>query len=83
MHGMGEPYRSMQLASFATCSKGWAAESGLRAGFVELVGLNGKVAAAFERVRSLLQCPGVLGQCAVHCLVRVLLQFISTEYIPN
>ncbi|CAH2039104.1 unnamed protein product, partial [Iphiclides podalirius] len=70
MYAMGEPYRSMELASFATCSKGWAAESGLRAGFLEMVGVQGGVAAVFERTRSLLQCPGVLGQCALHCLVQ-------------
>ncbi|CAH2039109.1 unnamed protein product, partial [Iphiclides podalirius] len=70
MHEMGEPYSRMELASFVTCSKGWAAECGLRAGFLELVRLQGQVAAAFGRTRALRQCPGVLGQCALHCIVR-------------
>lgn len=69
IHEMGEPYSRMELASFVTCSKGWAAECGLRAGFLELVGLQREVAAAFARTRALRQCPGVLGQCALHCIV--------------
>ncbi|XP_075978821.1 alanine aminotransferase 1-like [Anticarsia gemmatalis] len=70
MHEMGAPYSSMELASFMSCSKGWAAESGLRSGFVELVRLEPKVAAAFSTARGVMQCPSVLGQCIMDCVVK-------------
>ncbi|XP_068618310.1 alanine aminotransferase 1-like [Battus philenor] len=70
MHEMGPPYSQMELASFMTLSKGWAAECGLRAGLVELVRLQAGVAAAFRSARAVMQCPTVLGQCALHCVVR-------------
>nr|XP_026487252.1 alanine aminotransferase 1-like isoform X1 [Vanessa tameamea] len=70
MHEMGAPYSGMELASFSTSSKGWAAECGLRAGFVELPRLDPRVRAAFEATRGLQQCPSVLGQCALDCIMR-------------
>ncbi|XP_046969031.1 alanine aminotransferase 2-like isoform X2 [Vanessa cardui] len=70
MHEMGAPYSSMELASFSTSSKGWAAECGLRAGYVELPRLAPRVRAAFEASRALQQCPSVLGQCALDCIMR-------------
>ncbi|CAG4946232.1 unnamed protein product [Parnassius apollo] len=70
MHEMGPPYSGMELASFVTCSKGWAAECGLRAGWAELVRLQRDVAAAFRTARAVMQCPTVLGQCAVDCTVK-------------
>lgn len=70
MHEMGAPYAGMELASFVTCSKGWAAECGLRAGFVELLRLAPRVLAAFRAARAVMQCPSVLGQCVLDCVVR-------------
>ncbi|KAF9413619.1 hypothetical protein HW555_008197 [Spodoptera exigua] len=70
MHEMGAPYSSMELASFLTCSKGWAAECGLRAGYVELVRLQPRVAAAFSTARAVMQCPSVLGQCILDCVMK-------------
>lgn len=69
MYEMGAPYSSMEMASISSCSKGWATESGLRCGFMELVGLAPEVIAAFQNVRNILQCPSVLGQCALYCVV--------------
>ncbi|CAG9794119.1 unnamed protein product [Diatraea saccharalis] len=62
MHEMGMPYSGMELASFLTCSKGWAAECGLRSGYVELLRLQPAVRKAFDAARGVMQCPTVLGQ---------------------
>lgn len=69
MAEMGLPYSAMELASFVTLSKGWAAECGLRAGFAELVRLDPAVECAFRAARAVMQCPTVLGQCALLCVV--------------
>ncbi|XP_059057985.1 alanine aminotransferase 2-like [Achroia grisella] len=69
MFEMGAPYSQMELASFATCSKGWAAECGLRAAFVELVGLRPEALAALRASRAVMQCPTVLGQCVLDCVM--------------
>lgn len=66
---MGTPYSGMELASFVTASKGWAAECGLRAGYVELTRLAPCVRAAFSTARAVMQCPTVLGQCILDCVV--------------
>ncbi|XP_047027242.1 alanine aminotransferase 1-like isoform X1 [Helicoverpa zea] len=68
MHEMGAPYSSMELASFVTCSKGWAAECGQRAGFVEL--RAAAAAPAFRVARAVMQCPNVLGQCILDCVMQ-------------
>ncbi|KOB67143.1 putative Alanine aminotransferase [Operophtera brumata] len=68
MAEMGHPYSKMELASFVTLSKGWSAECGLRSGYVELVRLNPDVEQAFRTTRAVMQCPTVLGQCALHCV---------------
>ncbi|KAL0871554.1 hypothetical protein ABMA27_004089 [Loxostege sticticalis] len=70
MHEMGAPYSSMELASFLTCSKGWAAECGLRSGYVELLRLQPRVKAAFVAGRGVMQCPTVLGQCVLDCVMK-------------
>ncbi|XP_045767107.1 alanine aminotransferase 1-like [Maniola jurtina] len=70
MHEMGAPYSSMELASFVTCSKGWAAECGLRAGFVEAARLQRGVRAALTAARAVAQCPSVLGQCVLDCVMK-------------
>lgn len=69
---MGAPYSSMELASFLTCSKGWAAECGLRSGYVELLRLQPRVKAAFVAARGVMQCPTVLGQCVLDCVVSMM-----------
>ncbi|XP_045495845.1 alanine aminotransferase 1-like [Colias croceus] len=70
MHQMGSPYSNMELASFVTSSKGWAAECGLRAGFVELLRVAAPVLSAFRAARAVMQCPNVLGQCVLDCVMR-------------
>lgn len=74
---MGAPYSGMELASFLTCSKGWAAECGLRSGYVELVNLQPRVRHAFNTARAVMQCPTVLGQCVLDCVVSKTLKFIK------
>lgn len=69
MFEMGPPYSQMELASFVTCSKGWAVESGMRAAYVELLRLQPAVDTALRAARTILQCPSVLGQCVLHCVV--------------
>lgn len=61
----------MELASFGTSSKGWAAECGARAGWLELVRAQPCVRRAFAAARSYVHCPSVLGQCALDCIVRL------------
>ncbi|KAL4704119.1 hypothetical protein ACJJTC_001046 [Scirpophaga incertulas] len=68
-HELGAPYCDMELSSFVTASKGWAAECGARAAFVELR-LPRAARAALLRVRALQQCPAVPGQAVLHCVVR-------------
>ncbi|KAG6454716.1 hypothetical protein O3G_MSEX008826 [Manduca sexta] len=70
MHEMGPPYSNMELASFVTCSKGWAAECGLRSGYVELVNLQPEVQRAYNTARAVMQCPTVLGQCILDCVMK-------------
>lgn len=50
-----------------TLSKGWAAECGLRAAYIELCGLPPKVHLTFLASRALMQCAPVLSQCALQC----------------
>ncbi|KAJ0178032.1 hypothetical protein K1T71_005855 [Dendrolimus kikuchii] len=70
MHEMGPPYCGMELASFSACSKGWAAECGMRSGYVELVRLHPRVQQAFNTARAVMQCPTVLGQCILDCVMK-------------
>ncbi|XP_041986409.1 alanine aminotransferase 1-like [Aricia agestis] len=70
MHEMGAPYSAMELASFVTSSKGWAAECGARAAFVELCRVAPRVLVAFNAARAVAQCPSVLGQCVIDCVVK-------------
>ncbi|XP_014371068.2 alanine aminotransferase 1 [Papilio machaon] len=70
MYEMGAPYCDMELGSVLTCSKGWAAECGLRAGLLELVRVHPGVVAAFCTARALMQCPTVLGQAALLCVMK-------------
>lgn len=70
MFEMGAPYSRMELASFLTASKGWAAECGLRSGYVELLHLQPSVQKTFNIMRSVMQCPSVLGQCILDCVMK-------------
>ncbi|XP_047993398.1 alanine aminotransferase 2-like [Leguminivora glycinivorella] len=69
MHEMGAPYSSMELASFITASKGWAAECGTRAGLAEIPRLSETARKAFEASRAVAQCPNLLGQVALDCVM--------------
>lgn len=81
MHEMGEPYSKMELSSFVTCSKGWAAECGFRSGYVELVRLDPHVQQGFSTSRGVMQCPNVLGQCLMDCVVSYCFVISNETYI--
>ncbi|KAJ2943490.1 hypothetical protein O0L34_g16597 [Tuta absoluta] len=62
---MGEPYSRLEMASFMTASKGWAAECGLRGALMELQGVQPAVRTALLKSRGVMQCPNILGQIAL------------------
>lgn len=68
---MGPPYDTLELASFVTASKGWAAECGARAALVEIPRLEPLARASFEAGRARAHCPSVLGQCVLDCIVSI------------
>ncbi|XP_073946732.1 alanine aminotransferase 2-like [Choristoneura fumiferana] len=70
IHSMGPPYDTLELASFMTASKGWAAECGARAALVDIPRLAPQARAAFEDARARAHCPSLLGQCALDCIVK-------------
>lgn len=66
---MGEPYASMELASFMSCSKGYMGECGIRGGYVELINLDPAVRAMFQKSLSAQLCPTTVGQAAIDAVV--------------
>nr|BBA45755.1 alanine aminotransferase [Pachyrhynchus infernalis] len=67
---MGEPYCSMELASFMSCSKGFMGECGLRGGYVEVINMGPQVKAMFLKSISAMVCPTVIGQACLDTIVR-------------
>ncbi|KAI5632404.1 aminotransferase class I and II domain-containing protein [Phthorimaea operculella] len=67
---MGDPYSRLEMASFMTASKGWAAECGLRGAFMELQGIQPAARTALLKSRGVMQCPNILGQIALDCILR-------------
>ena len=59
---MGEPYNSMELASFMSCSKGYMGECGIRGGYAELCNIDPAVSAMLNKSISAKLCPTVVGQ---------------------
>lgn len=66
---MGEPFSSMELASFMSVSKGYMGECGLRGGYAEVLNMCPQVRAMYLKAISAMLCPTVLGQTAVACVV--------------
>ena len=60
MFEMGEPYKSMELASFMSCSKGYMGECGIRGGYAEVVNLDPDVKAMLLKSISAKLCPTVM-----------------------
>jgi len=66
---MGEPYSSMELASFHSCSKGYMGECGMRGGYVELLNVDPDVYVMFKKMISAKLCSTVVGQAVLDCVV--------------
>ncbi|ENN78579.1 alanine aminotransferase 1 [Dendroctonus ponderosae] len=66
---MGEPYSSMELASFMSCSKGYMGECGLRGGYAEVINMCPQVKAMYLKAISAMLCPTVLGQVTLDAIV--------------
>jgi alanine transaminase len=59
---LGEPYRSMEIASFYSTSKGYMGECGARGGFMEVINMDEFVKAQLSKLVSVRLCSAALGQ---------------------
>ncbi|XP_017052164.1 alanine aminotransferase 1 isoform X1 [Drosophila ficusphila] len=66
---MGEPYRSLELVSFLSTSKGYLGECGIRGGYMEVLNLDPKVKAMLTKSITAALCSTTAGQVAVSALV--------------
>ena len=71
VHEMGEPYSSMELASFMSCSKGYMGECGIRGGYAEICNIDPAVNAMLNKSISAKLCPTVVGQVNTACMLRL------------
>ena len=71
VHEMGEPYSSMELASFMSCSKGYMGECGIRGGYAEICNIDPAVNAMLNKSISAKLCPTVVGQVNTACMLKV------------
>lgn len=62
---MGQPYCSMELASFMSASKGYMGECGYRGGFAEVVNMDPEVQEQLIKSISAKLCPPVSGQAVM------------------
>lgn len=69
MQEMGEPYASMELASFLSCSKGYMGECGIRGGYAEVINMDPGVKAMLLKSISAKLCPTVIGQACMDVVV--------------
>merc|ERR1739844_29745 len=69
MNEMGDPYKSMELASFMSCSKGYMGECGIRGGYAEVVNMDPGVRAMLQKSISAKLCPTVIGQACMDVVV--------------
>ncbi|XP_076180880.1 alanine aminotransferase 1 [Ptiloglossa arizonensis] len=69
MTEMGEPYSTMELASFMSVSKGYMGECGIRGGYAEIINMDPKVMAILLKSISAMLCPTVLGQIVMDVVV--------------
>ncbi|KAH8292731.1 hypothetical protein KR018_009374, partial [Drosophila ironensis] len=66
---MGEPYRSQEMVSFLSTSKGYLGECGIRGGYMEVLNLDPKVKAMLTKSITAALCSTTAGQVAVSALV--------------
>ena len=71
VHEMGEPYSSMELASFMSCSKGYMGECGIRGGYAEICNIDPAVNAMLNKSISAKLCPTVVGQVNTACMLKL------------
>lgn len=69
MSEMGDPYKSMELASFMSCSKGYMGECGIRGGYAEVINMDPDVKAMLLKSISAKLCPTVIGQACMDVVV--------------
>ncbi|PVD24852.1 hypothetical protein C0Q70_15338 [Pomacea canaliculata] len=69
MKEMGEPYSSMELASFMSASKGFMGECGYRGGYAEVINLDPQVKLQYMKSISAKLCPPVSGQAVMDVIV--------------
>ena len=62
-------YKTVELASLHSISKGMVGECGHRGGYFELVGFDEEVQAQIYKFISIMLCPPVTGQCLVEMMV--------------
>lgn len=62
---MGEPYKSMELASFMSVSKGYHGECGIRGGYAEILNMCPDVKAMLLKAISAQLCSSTIGQVRV------------------
>lgn len=62
-------YRTMELASFMSASKGYMGECGFRGGYAEIVNLHPDVTAILLKSISAKLCPPILGQVVIDTIV--------------
>lgn len=66
---MGEPFKSMELASFMSVSKGYMGECGIRGGYAEILNMCPDVKAMLLKAISAQLCSSTIGQAAIDCVV--------------
>jgi len=69
MMEMGEPYNTLECASFMTCSKGYMGECGIRGGYAEVINMDPEVMAMLQKSISAKLCPTVIGQACMDAVV--------------
>ncbi|XP_076271678.1 alanine aminotransferase 2-like [Rhynchophorus ferrugineus] len=65
---MGEPYNTVELASFMSCSKGYMGECGFRAGYAEVINMCPKVKVMYLKGNSVMLCSSVIGQACLYSI---------------
>ncbi|KAF7266015.1 hypothetical protein GWI33_020615 [Rhynchophorus ferrugineus] len=65
---LGEPYNTVELASFMSCSKGYMGECGFRAGYAEVINMCPEVKAMYLKGNSAMLCSSVIGQACLYTI---------------
>ncbi|KAJ9595651.1 hypothetical protein L9F63_013166, partial [Diploptera punctata] len=67
---MGEPYNTMQLASFNSCSKSFVGECGIRGGYMELINVDPEEQKVLKKAVSVEVCSNTFGQCVIYAMTK-------------